>query len=271
MTPPPPRRHTGRGGRGDRRRTLSQNLLRDPRAIASFLAALPPADGLPAVEVGTGDGALTRDLAAHFGTLTTWELDPAMAATAQRRLRDVDGIRFETGDFLASAPPRTPFHLAGNIPFGRTTPIVTWVLAAPALRTATLITQWEFARKRAGDFDRWTRTTAMSWPWFAWELGARIPRRSFAPVPATDAGVLRIVRRPTPLLPAGDRARWERDVDAAFIGRGGSLFASLAEYHPRRALEAAFARAGLDRDVVVGFVHPDALVTVFRALGAPRR
>jgi 23S rRNA (adenine-N6)-dimethyltransferase len=245
---------------------MSQNFLRDPRAVQAFLRALPPAGGLPAIEVGTGDGALTAALATHFGRLTTWELDEAMAAAARRRLGDVEGLRFETGDFLASRPPRAAFHLAGNIPFGSTTRIVTWALEAPSLRSATLITQWEFARKRTGDFGRWTKTTALSWPWFAWDLGDRIPRRAFSPVPATDAGVLRLSRRADPLLPAAARARWERDVEAAFLGKGGSLLASLSEFHRRPALESAFARAGLERDVVVGFVHPDALVTVFRAL-----
>lgn len=274
--PPPPARRPGsgpprgagpRGGRADRRRTLSQNFLRDPRAIASFLAALPPADGVPGVEVGTGDGALTTGLAAHFGTLTTWEVDAAVAQAARRRLGELAGVRFETGDFLASRAPREPFHLAGNIPFGATTRIVTWSLEAPALRSATFVTQWEFARKRTGDYGRWTRTTVASWPWFAWDLGARLSRRAFSPVPSTDAAVLRLTRRATPLLPAGDRARWERDVEAAFLGRGGSLFASLSEYHSRAALGPAFDAAGLDREVVVGYVHPGALVTVFRALG----
>ncbi len=256
---------------GDNRRTMSQNFLRDPRGVQSFLRALPDAGGLPAVEVGTGDGALTRALAAHFGTLTTWELDASMAATARRRVGDLPGVRFETGDFLASRAPGSPFHLAGNIPFGQTTKIVTWSLAAPALRSATLITQWEFARKRSGDYGRWTRTTVLSWPWFAWDLGDRIPRRSFAPVPATDAGVLRLTRRDVPLLPATDRSRWERDVEAAFLGKGGSLHASLSEFHRRADLDRAFGTAGLDRDVVIGFVHPDELVAVFRALSAPTR
>lgn len=247
---------------------MSQNFLRDPRAVQAFLLALPVSDGHPAIEVGTGDGALTAGLAAHFGTLTTWELDEAVAATARRRLAGLPGVRFQTGDFLASAPPRGPFHLAGNIPFGSTTKIVTWSLAARDLHSATLITQWEFARKRSGDYGRWTRTTVQSWPWFDWELGERIGRRSFAPVPATDAGVLRLTRRATPLLPESARARWERDVEAGFLGRGGSLYASLTEYHSRRALDGAFRAAGLERDVVVGYVHPDAFVAVFRALTA---
>lgn len=250
---------------------MSQNFLRDPRGVQSFLQALPEPDGLPAIEVGTGDGALTVRLAAHFGTLTTWELDEAVAATARRRIGGAPGIRFETGDFLASRPPRTPFHLAGNIPFGQTTTIVTWSLAAASLQSATLITQWEFARKRSGDYGRWTKTTVLSWPWFAWDLGDRIARRAFAPVPATDAGVLRLTRRAVPLLPLADRARWERDVEAAFLGKGGSLHASLSEFHRRADLDTAFTRAGLDRDVVVGFVHPDELVAVVRALAGPTR
>jgi 23S rRNA (adenine-N6)-dimethyltransferase len=270
-----PGQRSGRDGsrdlRAQKRRTLSQNFIRDPRAVASLVRALPPADGLPAVEVGTGDGALTAALASHFGELTTWELDEAVAAEARRRFPDLPGVTFRTGDFLGSRAPSSPFHLAGNIPFGSTTKIVTWSLAAPALRSASLITQWEFARKRSGDYGRWTKTTVLSWPWFDWGLGDRIPRLSFAPVPATDAGVLTLRRRAQPLVAPQQRQRWERDVETAFVGKGGSLRASLSEFYRASALDSAFARAGLDRDTVVGFVHPDAMLTIFGSLTTATR
>lgn len=43
---------------------------------------------------------------------------------------------------------------------------------------------------------------------------------AFRPVPAVDAGVLEIVRRPAPLLPAAERAAYRRLVTAVFGGRG---------------------------------------------------
>jgi 23S rRNA (adenine-N6)-dimethyltransferase len=252
---------------GQRRRSLSQNFVRDPRAVGTFLAALPDPDGHGVVEVGAGDGALTEALAGHFGTVTAWEVDPAMALRARHRLAGVPGVTIETGDFLRSPVPEHPFHLAGNVPFGITTPVINWCLAAETLRTATVITQWEYGRKRTGDYGRWSQTTVMSWPEFDWRLAGRIPRASFRPVPAVDAAVVSIRRRPRPLIPTSARDRWERDVRTGFLGTGGSLFASLATLYPRKALAAAFAQAGVGRDTVVAFVHPDAWVSIFTEVG----
>jgi 23S rRNA (adenine-N6)-dimethyltransferase len=242
---------------------LSQNFLRDQRAIAAFVAALPAPDGHEVIEVGAGDGALTEALAVHFGALTAWEVDPDMAARTRRRLAGRPSVAIEVGDFLASPVPDRSFHLAGNLPFGITTPVISWCLAARTLLTATVITQWEYARKRTGDYGRWSQTTVMSWPDVDWRLAGRISRTSFRPVPTVDAAVVSIRRRPRPLIPARDRARWERDVRTGFRGVGGSLFASLATLYPRKALAAAFSRAGVGQDAVVSFVHPDSWVSIF--------
>jgi 23S rRNA (adenine-N6)-dimethyltransferase len=251
-------------GREQRRRTLSQNFLRDPRAIATFVAALPPPDGHEVIEVGAGDGALTEALADHFGALTAWEVDPDMADRTRRRLANRPSVAVEIGDFLRTPVPGHPFHLAGNLPFGITTPVINWCLEAPTMLTATVITQWEYARKRTGDYGRWSQTTVMSWPDVEWRLEGRIPRTSFRPVPAVDAAVVSIRRRPEPLIPPSDMTRWERDVRTGFRGVGGSLFASLSTLYPRKALAAAFSLAGVEQGTVVAFVHPDAWVSIVK-------
>lgn len=284
MQPPPlSRARPGRNGgsirlvppdppsRGGRRRTLSQNFLRDDAARALFASALPDPDGLPGIEVGAGDGALTPTLAAHFGRLTAYERDPEMAARLRRRLSSRTGVSVVVGDFLSTPPPTDPCHLAGNIPFGITSGIVRWCLDAQTLRSATLITQLEYARKRTGDYGRWSQATVLSWPWWSWHLAGRIARSSFRPMPSVDAGVLALRRRPQPLLAATAAVAWERAVLRGFGGVGGSLHASLRALYPRARLDAAFAAAGIGQQDVVAFVHPDQWVTLVAALPAPRR
>jgi 23S rRNA (adenine-N6)-dimethyltransferase len=249
-----------------RRRSLSQNFLRDRGAIKTFLGALPPPDGHPVIEVGAGDGALTIVLARHFGRVTAWEIDPDMARRARARTRGFARVRVEVGDFLRSPVPVEQFHLAGNLPFGETTRIVTWCLAAQTLVTATVITQLEYARKRAGDYGRWSLTTVSSWPTVEWALAGQIPRASFRPMPSVDAGVMVLRRRQEPLVPEEFSRRWADAVEVGFHGAGGSLYASLRSMYPARALASAFAAAGVDRTTVVAFVHPDEWLAIFRAV-----
>ncbi|GAA3160636.1 23S rRNA (adenine(2058)-N(6))-methyltransferase Erm(O) [Streptomyces virens] len=240
-------------------RALSQNFLAD-RSAARRFARLAVPHGTPApllLEVGAGKGALTDTLAPLCRELHAYEIDPRLVAALRGRFSGAAHVRVVGADFLAARPPRTPFSVAGNVPFSRTAAVVDWCLRAPALTDATLLTQLEYARKRTGDYGSWTRLTVLTWPRHHWRLLARVDRRSFRPVPRVDAGVVRIERRPVPLLDAAAEDGWRQLVELGFSGVGGSLHASLRRARPRRRVDAAFRAARLDPGVLVGAVTPE--------------
>ena len=150
----------------------------------------------------------------------------------------------------------------GNIPYSITSKIVDWCLRAPSLTSATLLTQREYARKRSGDYGRWSLVTVESWPWFGWRLGDRSAGRAFRPVPAVDSAILRIERRPEPLV--DDPRSYRQLVELGFGGVGGSVRASLRTRYD--GVDAALDAAGVPRDAVVGYVHPDQWVTLWGRL-----
>jgi len=252
-------------GRGERRKVLSQNLLRDRGAIRSYIDAVG-SSAIRGIELGAGDGTLTLELAELVPQLTAVELDPVFARRLRQKTRELAHVEVLEQDLLTLRAPESDFVLLGNIPFAITTRIITWALDSPRLRSATLITQREYARKRTGDYGRWSLTTIRTWPWWDWRLGPRIHRDSFRPRPSVDAAVLHLDRRACPLLPNLARARWERAVETGFTGVGGSLYASLGTIYPRRRVAAAFDRAGVPRSHVVAFVSPDQWLAVFSAL-----
>ncbi|WP_433500198.1 ErmE/ErmH/ErmO/ErmR family 23S rRNA (adenine(2058)-N(6))-methyltransferase [Sphaerimonospora sp. CA-214678] len=249
----------GAGGRTPRdraRRELSQNFLVDRHAVETLVEAARPA-GL-VIEPGAGAGVLTMALARAGAEVVGYEIDPLLVAGLRART----DLKIVKGDFTRARPPDRPFAVVGSIPYSITSKIVDWCLNAQRLTSATLVTQLEYARKRSGDFGRWSLVTVKSWPWFRWEILGRIDRESFRPVPSVDSAILRIERRSTPLV--GDAAAWEELVELGFSGVGGSLYASLS----RRYGEAgeAFDRARVARDVVVAFVHPDQWISLFTSL-----
>ncbi|GLW07130.1 23S rRNA (adenine(2058)-N(6))-methyltransferase Erm(O) [Microtetraspora sp. NBRC 13810] len=254
--------HT-RPGR-DRRREFSQNFLTDAAEIGRIVRAARPArDGL-ILEPGAGEGHLTRALADHCRKVIAYEIDPLLAGRLAARTRDDDRIEVARGDFTTARAPGRPFAVVGNIPYSVTAGIVRWCLRAPDLTSATLVTQWEYARKRTGDYGRWSRLTVTTWPRYAWELHGRIDRERFRPVPQTDSAIMRIERRPAGLLPAGTLADYAEFVELGFGGHGGTLYASLSRRHPPGVVGDAFARAGVDPAAVVAYVHPDQWLTLFR-------
>ncbi|MEU8260214.1 ErmE/ErmH/ErmO/ErmR family 23S rRNA (adenine(2058)-N(6))-methyltransferase [Micromonospora sp. NPDC048999] len=250
------------------RRVLSQNFLADPAAVARMVRAARPGPDDLLLEVGAGDGRLTRPLAARCGRLIAYEVEPAVLTRLAAACVDLPQVRVRPADFLAAAPPDEPFAVVGNIPWSLTAGVVRWCLAAPGLRSATLLTQLAYARKRTGEHGRWSRLTVLTWPEHHWRLAGRVPRTAFRPVPAVDGGILRIERRPEPLLPRTALPAYRRMVELGFGGVGGSLAASLRTAHPRRRVEGALRAARLDPDVPVGLVWPEQWLVLCRLLHA---
>lgn len=251
---------TGHGRQIARRMRYSQNLLRDPAAVGLFTSMLPR-DAQLAIEIGAGDGALTLALAEHFREVRAYEIDPDMVRRLRRRGLPAN-VRLVSGDFLRERPPTAPFHVAANIPFGITSKIVDWCLAAETLETATLITELAYARKRSGDYGRWSKLTVRTWPWFEWSLRGRLDRRCFKPIPAVDAGILVLERRRQPLIANAQRRNWEQFVERGFSGVGGSLYRSVKPLFGR-SCPRVFADLGIPRDQIVAFVEPDLWLSLF--------
>ncbi|WP_433360468.1 23S ribosomal RNA methyltransferase Erm [Actinoplanes sp. CA-142083] len=245
------------------RRTLGQNFLADP-AWARRLASLAVQDqDLVVYEVGAGRGRITRELLALPARVVAYEIDPEMAGRLPRHSR----LSVRTEDFLAARPPAESFAVVGNIPYALTAAVVRWCLDAPALHHATLLTQWEYARKRTGDYGRWSKLTVLTWPEFSWRLAGRVPRDAFRPVPRVDGGILQLERRPVPLVGPRHLPAWERLVEEGFSGAGGSLYATVARRYGNRRAAGVVRAARIGFDTPVGEVWPEQWLTLFRLLG----
>ncbi|HEX8343349.1 MAG TPA: ErmE/ErmH/ErmO/ErmR family 23S rRNA (adenine(2058)-N(6))-methyltransferase [Actinoplanes sp.] len=248
------------------RQVLGQNLLADPDAVRRIVQAadLRPEDLV--YEVGAGRGRLTAGLVGRCRHVIAYEVDPVMAVALTGR----PGLTVRTEDFLCAASPGEPFVVVGNIPYVLTSAVVDWCLRAPTLTSATLLTQLEYARKRTGDYGRWSRLTVSTWPEVSWHLAGRIPRTAFRPVPRVDGGILRLVRRPVPLVQASRLPAYRSLVDLGFTGVGGSLHASLSRRYGAARVGRAFRACRLPTDAPVGHVWPEHWLTLFRLLESPR-
>ncbi|MGH8793502.1 MAG: ErmE/ErmH/ErmO/ErmR family 23S rRNA (adenine(2058)-N(6))-methyltransferase [Stackebrandtia sp.] len=260
------RSRSNRSPRASARRKYSQNFLVDHQVAAAVVRLSGVARDDLVVEVGPGDGMLTKALARKAGKVLAYEIDPVYARRLAERYRDDPRVRCVRGDFLAAAPPRGEFAVVANIPYSRTGGVVDWCLRAPGLTSATLMTQLEYARKRTGDFGRWSQTTVESWPRFEWTLRGRVDRGKFDPAPRADSGILQLTRRDKALLPRKAMPQYRALVRLGFTGVGGSLRASLRRGFGAREVGSAFADAELDPRTVVGYVTPQQWIEVFRAL-----
>lgn len=218
------------------------------------------------VEIGAGQGSITEALARKGHTILAYELDPVFGQKTAERLKSYENIQVVVGDFFAAPALRVPFHLVGNVPFSRTSDLVSWGISNPLMLDATLITQLEYAKKRAGSYGRWSLVTIASWPDFTWELVSNISRHHFRPVPSVDAGLLRIVRRKNTLVAEKDREYFQTLVEIGFQGKGGTLFKSLSREFGHQQTAKAFHAAAVEHSRVVAFVEPHEWIRIHEAL-----
>jgi 23S rRNA (adenine-N6)-dimethyltransferase len=191
--------------RDARRRSLGQNFLADQHTIAGLIDAASIEPGDLIVEPGAGTGALTIPLAEAGARVVAYETDPfwtgkLAASVEQRGLQS--RVQLLTVDFLRSPLPTERFRVVANPPFHLTTVLLARLLDHPdgGPWRVDLVVQREVADKRSVSPPRDLRSAAWA-PWWVFERGPTIPRRSFRPVPDVDAALLTIRRREPPILP----------------------------------------------------------------------
>ncbi len=244
---------------------LGQNYLHHLPTIRRIVTLVRRTEG-SILEIGAGDGALTRPLAELNRPVTAIELDEHRADALRRALprvdvRNTDALRMEINHPI----------VVGNIPFHLTTPLLRALLRQPRWERAVLLTQWEVARKRAG-VGGGTMMTAQHAPWFEFRLEGRVPAHAFRPTPVVDGGLLVITRRNSPLIPVIHRKAYQRFVHRVFTARGRGLRSMVrhATRLPSHVVTRALRHAAIPAEALPRSVEAEQWATLWSAV-QPRR
>jgi 23S rRNA (adenine-N6)-dimethyltransferase len=227
-------------------RGRGQHFLRSSKLAAELVRAAHIQRDDLVLDLGAGTGVLTTALAGRARRVVAVEIDSRLAAQLERRLPAVEVL---VADALRVPLPREPFKVVANLPFDGATAILRRLLdPRAALVTADVVVQWGLACKRTAVWPS-TQLSAYWGAWFELSVSRRLPRCVFAPPPCVDAGLLRIVRRSEPLIPAVKRRAYE-----AFLARGyreGLRGILLPRELKRLAIELGFDRQARPRDLDV--------------------
>jgi len=252
---------------GARRRELGQNFLVDANLLAVIerLAELSEEDVV--LEVGGGQGVLSRRLAARVAALHVIEVDRSLEGPLRAALSPYPSARLWLADAttlpLAQLAP-APGKVVANLPYS--------VAATVILRTIELasITRWlVMVQREVGErFAAAPGSTAYGIPSVLAQLACEVrvlravPRTVFRPVPNVDSVLLELRRvRPAPSAATAELVR------RAFAHRRKPLAGSLAlaagaPPDVRERARAALQTLGLPADARAERLEPEQ----FRAL-----
>ncbi len=126
------------------KRSLGQNFLSDSR-IAKRIVEIAGVDGEIVVEIGTGSGVLTVELAKVAKTVYTFEIDRSLQNLLSDVLKDFDNVKVFFEDFLKADLSflNKGFSYVANIPYSITGPIIEKILREGRFKKAVLMVQKE--------------------------------------------------------------------------------------------------------------------------------
>ena len=246
------------------RKEYGQHFLRDPNILEVIgrLAELEPDDLV--LEIGPGEGVLTRYLAERVRRVHSVEIDRTLAP-ALRGLPDNVEVVF--GDALQVALPEDATKLVANLPYNVATPLVVESLdRLPNVRLWCVMVQREVAER----FFAQPATKEYGAVSVLVQLAAErtgfhpVSRTVFRPQPNVDSALVAFRRKE---LPANYR-RVKEVVTAAFAHRRKTLPNSLAlaGLAPREAGADALAAIGRPAETRAEALAPGDFLALTKAL-----
>lgn len=269
---------------------FGQNFLINsdiPRRIAGSSRegrALPPGDiglrrddGVCALEIGPGIGAMTRELSDVYEKVLAVEIDRGLIPLLSETLEDCDNVTVINEDFMKLSLKEllfehfgtSPVRICANLPYYITSPILMSVLEAykpsekPQVQSVTVLVQTEVADRlcaEAGSDEYGAITASVNLSGVAKKL-FNVSAGNFYPAPKVSSSVVQItlyeggVRDAFEGLPEDDDelckfiATVKKMIAAAFGQRRKTLTNALSSLFPKEITQAALEKCGMKTDI----------------------
>jgi len=214
-------------------KSLGQNFLQDPFALAAIASAAEINATDTVLEIGPGLGSLTRYLAASAKQVVAVELDRDMLPPLRAVIAPYSNVRVIHGDILELAPQELvaekDYIVAANIPYYITSAVIRHLLESEVKpRRIVLTVQREVAERicaKPGDMSLLALSVQV---YGKPHIAARIPADAFFPAPKVDSAVLRVDIYPSPLIKTELLGSFFKLIKAGFSQKRKTLRNSLS-------------------------------------------
>jgi 16S rRNA (adenine1518-N6/adenine1519-N6)-dimethyltransferase len=211
------------------RKRFGQNFLHDPQIIQRIIASIAPRPGQSLIEIGPGQGAITRPLLAAAEKLTVVELDRDLVGPLAQLCAEIGALTIVNQDalkveFCALAP--APLRIVGNLPYNISTPILFHLLGqAHCIQDMHFMLQKEVVDRMAAapGSGAYGRLSVMIQYRCRVERLFAIGPGAFRPPPKVDSAFVRLLPLAQPAVAVADEACFAEVVQRAFAQRRKTL------------------------------------------------
>ena len=245
------------------KKSLGQNFLIEPRMLEKMIEAGQVDADTTVIEIGPGIGALTQYLAHHAKQVLAFEIDQRFVGILQETLADCDNVQVVHQDILSvdfASPEYAWLHdqsrlvVVANLPYYITTPIIMRLIESNLpFQSLVMMMQKEVAERMTaavGTKAYGSLSVAIQLDMES-EIAFIVPKNVFIPKPNVDSAVLKLTRRPAPLVQVSDKEAFQAFVQAGFKQRRKTLWNNLkSAYVPdllsEEGLRQVFDQAGIE-------------------------
>ena len=215
------------------RKSLGQNFLRDPNIARRVVRSIAPHLSDIILEIGPGEGALTKYLAPEVARLIVVDVDKRVVDRMRDQFPDTEVIH---DDFLRVDLDRLArehggvLRVVGNIPYNITSPILFHLLDhRSSMSDATLMVQKEVARRLAAEpGTKDYGILSVFFQLFATvDILFDVSHHAFYPKPDVTSSIIRLRILPTPRYEITDEAVFRSMVRSVFGKRRKMLRGSM--------------------------------------------
>lgn len=235
------------------RKRFGQNFLTDTGIITRLVRSIAPARDDLMVEIGPGQGALTRPLMDELDHLHAVELDRDLIALLQRTLtarrltlHEADALRFDFTTLVPDAQRR--LRVVGNLPYNISTPLMFHLIRQiDVIQDMHFMLQKEMVERLVavpGSSD-WGRLSVMIQYHCRADFLFLVPPEAFRPAPKVDSAIVRLTPHAALPHPVTDYAVFAALVGQVFTQRRKAIRNGLKSFLSPAEIEAAGIDPGL--------------------------
>ncbi len=219
------------------KKKYGQNFLKDKSVLIKIIDSVDIKENDLVIEIGPGQGALTKYLKLFKANLVCYEIDNDLTKYLNSFIDEKTRIIYK--DFLESDVlmdikdiKYNNIYIVANLPYYITTPIIGKIINSDIHpRECIFMVQDEVANRlcsKKGNRDYGYISVILDYYYIREKLFV-VNRKSFDPIPNVDSAVIKFIKRDN-LLELKDYSKFERLVHDAFHMKRKNLKNNLKEY-----------------------------------------